>query len=397
MAFKIIHSSDWHLGKRLYKSERLDEQRLFLDWMVELIQKEKTDLLLIAGDIFDTPFPPTEALRLYFYFLKRISDETNCQVVLIAGNHDSGRFLEAPLPFLKERRIHIVGNIPSNPADLLLRLKNDEGEELELFALPFFRNHELQDLAEELKIEFNNENCSQFFEKFFEKYLPQKTGTRFFMGHHQFGSTESEGSELALSISGLGGVPLEPFKTHFDYLALGHIHRPCSLCKEPYAIYSGSPIPWRFSEGGKKFIYSINADQSKLVVDKITIPVFRQLLRFTIEQETWKEELDEQLKALCNAKLSPFAEVHIKLQAPSHEIAEKIRKIFKEKDIDLLAYHCELPETIRQSEIKSSWRELSLEGLLAGHFKEKFGQDELPVELQESFRVLLQMAAQGGK
>ena len=107
MAFKIFHSSDWHLGKRLYKSERLDEQKLFLSGLLEEIKTKEIDLLLIAGDIFDTPFPPTEALRLYFEFLRKICDETKAQVVLIAGNHDSGRFLEAPVPFLKEKSTFI--------------------------------------------------------------------------------------------------------------------------------------------------------------------------------------------------------------------------------------------------------------------------------------------------
>lgn len=394
MAFKILHSSDWHLGKRLYKSERLDEQKLFLNWLLEEIQKQGTDLLLIAGDIFDTPFPPTEALRLYFDFLRRVCDESHCQVVMIAGNHDSGRFLEAPLPFLKEKSIHILGQIPiEKPQDLLLKLKNQSREEIEVFALPFFRNHELQDMASELGIVFQGENIEELFEAYFSKNLPEKNCPRLVVAHHQFGNAESEGSELALSISGIHNIPFTPFQKFFDYVALGHIHRPTVLNQNPPVVYSGSPIPWRFSETGKKFLFALTIEKEKLSFEKQTIPTFRKLLRFNLEQENWKEEL---LKALENSEtgeLSSFAEIHMQLKAPSHEISEAVRKILKDKNIELLAYHSELPETKIDTLSLSSWRELTLEDLLETHFKDKYKKEELPQEIKESFKELLALAS----
>lgn len=397
MAFKIFHSSDWHLGKRLYKAERLDEQKLFLNWLLAEIKTQEIDLLLIAGDIFDTPFPPTEALRLYFEFLRRICDETKAQVILIAGNHDSGRFLEAPVPFLREKSIHILGQMSAKaPLDSLIKIKNAQGEEVEILALPFFRNHELEDLAKELDFEYNGENIGDLFELFFSTRLPPKRCPRLMMGHHQFGSAESEGSELTLSISGLHSIPCEPFMKYFDYVALGHIHRPTVLKDGPPVIYSGSPIPWRFSETSKKFIFALHIEHSKLSYEKQLIPVFRKLIRIELEQATWESELGEYFKNLSDESLTPFAEVHIKLNAPSHEITERVREKLKENNIELLAYHSELPETVYDGKASSSWRELHLEDLLVSHFKEKFKTDEIPADLTKSFKELLVMASKDG-
>lgn len=394
MAFRILHSSDWHLGKRLYKSERLDEQKLFLNWLIEEIKIQNIDLLLIAGDIFDTPFPPTEALKLYFEFLRKICDETKAQVILIAGNHDSGRFLEAPVPFLKEKSIHILGQIPiKDPQDALIRFKNSQNDEVEIMALPFFRNHELEDMAKDLNFEYAGDNIGELFDMYFTSKLPQKTCPRLIMGHHQFGLAESEGSELTLSISGLHSIPCEPFMKHFDYVALGHIHRPTVLKTSPPVIYSGSPIPWRFSETSKKYIFSITVENAKLSYEKQLVPVFRKLIRIELEQDHWESELKECLKDLEQTPLSPFAEVHIKLKAPSHKITEQVREQLKENNIELLAYHSELPETVYEGKASSSWRELNLEDLLISHFKEKFKTDEIPNDLSESFKELLSMAS----
>ena len=114
---KVLHTSDWHLGKKLYKKERWPEQELFLSWLVKTISEEEISILIIAGDIFDTPMPPTYALKGLFNFYKEIeSIPTLKKVFVIGGNHDSGKLIEAPIPLLGEK-FHILGRPRPYPQD----------------------------------------------------------------------------------------------------------------------------------------------------------------------------------------------------------------------------------------------------------------------------------------
>ena len=119
---RILHTSDWHIGHRLYERSRVDEHRKFLEWLLEIIEEREIDALLIAGDIFDTALPSAESTDLYYQFLFRLYEETSASAVIIAGNHDSAIRLAAPREFLKMGRIHVVG-IVENVDECFLTLK----------------------------------------------------------------------------------------------------------------------------------------------------------------------------------------------------------------------------------------------------------------------------------
>ena len=93
---RILHTADWHIGQKLHERSRYDEHKQFLDWLFSIIQEHKIELLLVSGDIFDTSLPSAEATKLYYEFLYQLSNETETHTVIIAGNHDSARHLEAP-------------------------------------------------------------------------------------------------------------------------------------------------------------------------------------------------------------------------------------------------------------------------------------------------------------
>jgi len=139
---RILHTSDWHLGKRLFKLDRTEEHEAFLDWLVSTIIDRRIDVLLIAGDIFDTPSPPHQSLELFYRFLHRLSSETKASTYIIAGNHDSGVLLEAPALLLKEHRVKVWGKL-SPKAQEHWEMISTENETIELCALPFFRSFEL--------------------------------------------------------------------------------------------------------------------------------------------------------------------------------------------------------------------------------------------------------------
>lgn len=140
---KILHTSDWHIGKRLYSKKRYYEFNAFLDWLVKEIKKRSVDVLIVAGDIFDTTTPSNTGQRLYYQFLKNVSVTSCRHVVIIGGNHDSPSLLEAPRELLKVLQVRVVASVPENREDQVLLLKNNTGEcELIVCAVPYLRDRD---------------------------------------------------------------------------------------------------------------------------------------------------------------------------------------------------------------------------------------------------------------
>ena len=126
---KVLHTSDWHLGRSLYGRKRYEEFSTFLDWLAQTIEKEKVDALLVAGDVFDTSTPSNRAQELYYRFLSRVSTSCCRHVVVIAGNHDSPTFLNAPKELLRALNVYVVGSMTDTLEDEVIVLyKNEQPE-----------------------------------------------------------------------------------------------------------------------------------------------------------------------------------------------------------------------------------------------------------------------------
>ena len=142
---KILHTSDWHLGRSLYGRKRYEEFSEFLDWLAETIHHERVDALLVAGDIFDTSAPSNRAQALYYRFLCRVSASTCRHVIVIAGNHDSPSFLNAPRELLRALNVHVIGTVTENCEDEVILLGNQEGTpEIIVCAVPYLRDRDIR-------------------------------------------------------------------------------------------------------------------------------------------------------------------------------------------------------------------------------------------------------------
>jgi exonuclease SbcD len=109
---KILHTSDWHLGHRLHEQSQSFEQEKFLEWLLKTIKNRNTDVLLVAGDIFDTAYPATHSLQIFYDFLAKVHTQTNCKhVVITAGNHDSPGTINAPKDLVRYFSINMVGKL----------------------------------------------------------------------------------------------------------------------------------------------------------------------------------------------------------------------------------------------------------------------------------------------
>ena len=142
---RILHTSDWHIGRTLCGRKRYDEFEMFLDWLIDTIQREQVDILLVAGDIFDTSSPSNRAQELYYRFLCRAAASSCRHVVIIAGNHDSPSFLNAPKELLRAINVHVVGAAAENREDEVFVLTQGDGTpELIVCAVPYLRDRDIR-------------------------------------------------------------------------------------------------------------------------------------------------------------------------------------------------------------------------------------------------------------
>nr|WP_314232423.1 exonuclease SbcCD subunit D C-terminal domain-containing protein [uncultured Moraxella sp.] len=260
----LLHTSDWHLGRRLYGKPRYDEFKQFLDWQLQTLREQKVDVLLIAGDIFDTTAPSNQAQNLYYDFLSQVCD-TDCRhVIIVAGNHDSASFLEAPKQLLKSFNIHIIGSMTDTPTDEVITLSDKAGQaELIVMAVPYLRDRDVRTVGHGERLDDKERKLAQGIKAHYaqiadiaiaqQAQLKAKykrtipivaTGHLFTVG----GQTMEGDGVRDLYVGSLGSIGAEIFHPQIDYVALGHLHIPQAVGGQPHIRYAGSPIAMGFGE-----------------------------------------------------------------------------------------------------------------------------------------------------
>ena len=260
---RIIHTSDWHLGRVLYGKSRYKEQEAFLQWLLVFLEAENVDALLISGDIFDSSTPSVQTQNLYYNFLAQML-KTKCKhLVLIAGNHDSANFLTAPKELLAKLDIHIIGSLPETRKEQVFLLENkDKTEQVLICAVPFLRERDIctsyvRDFEEKAK-NFVQGVKAHYDEVLFEAKKIQKeqgkdipiitTGHLFITG----GKKEDDEGVRDLYVGSLLSLPTDIFSTEFSYIALGHLHKAQRPNSKEHIRYSGTPLAMSFSEAEQK-------------------------------------------------------------------------------------------------------------------------------------------------
>ncbi|MCK4503820.1 MAG: exonuclease SbcCD subunit D C-terminal domain-containing protein [Desulfuromonadales bacterium] len=300
---KILHTSDWHLGRSLYGRKRYAEFSAFLDWLGDTIATEKIDVLLVAGDIFDTNTPSNRAQELYYRFLCRVSG-TCCQhIVITAGNHDSPSFLDAPKQLLRALNVHVIGTMADNPADEVLVLKNNQlvntAEMAIICAVPYLRDKDIRTVAAGETIEDKNRKLVEGLKGHYDKVVAIAAETRdslqpatgkhipiVAMGHlfTAGGKTVDGDGVRDLYVGSLAYVGVDTFPAAIDYLALGHLHVPQKIGTSDHIRYSGSPLPMGFGEAKQeKSVVIIEFNQQitpqPAAITLYPVPCFQQLER----------------------------------------------------------------------------------------------------------------------
>ncbi len=238
---KILHTSDWHLGRTLYGRKRYKEFVAFLDWLIDTIEKEAIDTLLVAGDVFDSTTPSNRAQELYYQFLYRVSISCCHHVVIIGGNHDSPTFLEAPKNLLRALNVHVMGCMSETLDDEVIVLYQHEQPQAIICAVPYLRDKDLRTVTPGESINDKTKKLLEGLENHYTAVCTlAKEKRKMFrqagydqvpiiaMGHlFTSGGKTTEGDGVRdLYVGSLAHIPATVFPAEIDYFALGHLHMP---------------------------------------------------------------------------------------------------------------------------------------------------------------------------
>ena len=273
---RILHTSDWHIGRRLGDFQLDEAQYKFFDHLVATVKSEKIDAVLVSGDIYDRQTPPLEAVEILNYALTKLSE--NCKVILTSGNHDSSRRLGFASELLERANIFLRTSLK----DLTRPIELDNGKKKVLvYGIPYLEPFTVASklYGEDNAVEGARRSHDLVIKKALNLIKDHKDSQvhdhSIVMSHAWFTGADPDGSELDITIGGLGNVSTKHL-SGFDYAALGHIHKPSDL--EEHIRYSGSALPYSFGEKNlKKRTIIVDFSGAKPTYEEVLNPVFREL------------------------------------------------------------------------------------------------------------------------
>lgn len=311
---RVLHTSDWHLGRTLYGRKRHETFAAFLDWLADTIRQQRIDVLVVAGDVFDTSAPSNRSQELYYRFLRRVMD-TCRHIVVVAGNHDSPSFLSAPGELLRALDVHVVGAVTDTPEDEILTLRDADGEpELIVCAVPYLRDRDIRLVEPGESVEDKERKLVEGVRRHYEAVAALAEARRsrpdlpvLATGHlFAAGGKTAEGDGVRqLYVGSLARVTADCFPETIDYLALGHLHLPQKVGGSETRRYSGSPIPMGFGETGVKQVCVVDFAGRRAAVTPLAVPVFQELEQI---EGPW-DRIESRLRALAVAGSRAWLEI----------------------------------------------------------------------------------------
>lgn len=342
---KILHTGDWHLGKHLEGVSRLEEQAQFLTDFVSLVKEKEIDLILIAGDVYDTFNPASKAESLFYKTLKNISEDGQRLIVVIPGNHDNPNRLVSARPLAREHGIIMVDSLKTvmpcgdygkhqviNSGEGFVEVMI-KGEKAVIVTVPYPSEKRLEEVylkEEDSELEHLDAYQTRLNRLFEETSAAFKTDSINIVMSHLFAmGAEETGSERSIQLGGSYIVNSSCFPKNADYVALGHIHKPMILPKTDKKVrYSGSPLHYNKKERPfQKGCYILEGDHKTLDIHFEPFKVYKPI-------EVWRVQSIEEAILKCENHKDDSSYVYLEIESDryiqEHEIKEMKR--FK-KDI----------------------------------------------------------------
>ncbi len=285
------------------RKKRYHEFEKYLHWLLEIIEKENIEILLIAGDIFDTTTPSNKAQKLYYKFLNKVSMSKCRYVIIIAGNHDSPSFLNAPKELLDALDVFVVGSVSENLEDEIFVLSDENTEKMIVCAVPYLRDcdirkNEAGESLDDKKNKFINGIKQHYIDvcKIAEKKQKEidLNIPIIAMGHLFTSKGKVSDGVREIYVGSLTQINKSSFPDSIDYLALGHLHVPQLVDKANNMRYCGSPLPMSFGEATQhKNVLKINFKGKTPSVKEILIPCFQKLRQIKGDMDKIISEIEK--------------------------------------------------------------------------------------------------------
>lgn len=411
MPLHLIHTADWHLGQTFFGYDREAEHDAFLEWLGDTLTQRQTDVLLIAGDIFDVANPSATAQRRFYRFLRETSRRNpGLQIVVIAGNHDSAVRLEAPVPLLEEMNTALVGLVKRKEEggidfdSLVFPLCDREGNRKAwCLAVPFLRQGDYP--ASEEEQDTYIAGIGRMYAQLVASASQRRVSGEALvaMGHlHATGAelSDDDRSERVI-MGGLESVPVDAFSAELAYTALGHIHKAQRVGGRENVRYAGSPLPMSFSEKNYRHqVVEVVLEGEEVVsVASVDIPLTAPLMRVP-EQPASPAEVLERVASLPDAGADdasdtsrwPYLEVRVLLSEPDPGFRHRVEEVLEGKAVRLTSIVPSYPQ--RQGEEAGSaladrdLRKIDPTDMVRQAFAAKYGC-ELPAEMEELFNEVM--------
>lgn len=271
---KIFHTADWHLGKLVQGVSMTVDQQNVLEQFIEEIQKEKPDVVIIAGDLYDRSVPPTEAIQLLNKTLKRILIDEKTPILAIAGNHDSATRLNFGSDLMKASGLHIVGHLKRTIEPIIL---SDEYGDVHFYLVPFAEPSIVRTIFGDDSITTHEAAMASIIEEIKRTLDPKKRNVivaHAFITKDGMPELNTSDSERKLTIGGTECINSAIFEP-FCYTALGHLHQAHFVANETIQ-YAGSPLKYSESEVTHKkgyLLVDLKADGSVAIEKKLFTPI----------------------------------------------------------------------------------------------------------------------------
>jgi len=416
---RIIHTSDWHLGQYFYGKSRAAEHQHFLNWLITQAKEHQVDAIIVAGDIFDTSTPPSYAREMYFSFISQMQ-ALDCQLIILAGNHDSVAMLgesQSLLASLSTRVITHVGStdVEINGSVFAIKDKNADAVAV-LCAIPFIRprdviksragqsaNDKQKDLQQAI-----SEHYQQLYHQ--AKLLADKiekqqgltvpiiaTGHLTALG---VSMTDSKSDAVRdIYIGSLEAFPSSAFPPA-DYIALGHIHRAQKVGKTEHIRYCGSPIALSFDEAKqRKRILLVEFKENTLdSVTDIVVPCFQPLVMIKTSLTSLAEDINklaQELKTLLSKEMPQqkvWLDIEIENSEHLNDLSQRVNDLASELPVEvLLVRRSKKARQLLQQTSKATnatLSELTLSEVFESRLSELSWQDKEEVERKQRLKTL---------
>ncbi|WP_058992840.1 exonuclease SbcCD subunit D [Sarcina ventriculi] len=385
---RILHTADWHLGKSLEKRSRIDEQRKFLDDFIEIAKENDIDLVIIAGDIYDSSNPPAIAEKMFYDTLKKISDNGKRLILIIAGNHDNPERLVASAPLAREHGIIMIGTLKTiidtgnygrhkiiNSGEGFIEVEIN-GEKAVILTVPYLSEKRLNEVlykdmdSDEERIKSYSDRVFSLFDSLKDNY--REDTINLLVSHLYAMGSEEGGSERSIQLGGSYIVNCECFPKEAQYIALGHVHKPQLVPgTNKKARYSGSPIHYNKKEvsyNKKCFVVDVKANE-EANVKEVYFKVYKPI-------EIWKCENFDDALLKCEENKDRECWVYLEIKVDRYMREDEIKKL-KELKKDILEITPIIENIHRDDESAISLSEKSFEELFIDFYKkERMGEPD---------------------